>query len=214
MEYGNGIMGDMCVHMFDGARWMLNLGWPKRISSAGGIFVQKESKSNIPDTQTAVFEYDGFNAVWQHRTWGTAPDPDYPWALFIHGDQGTLKISTMRADFLPARGNGKPVHFECVYERGQFPEDLTEANIELNAAPATRRHMLDFLAAIGQRTRPVADIEQGHISTASCILANLSMKVGRTLSYDPAQRVVTGDAEATALLRRPYRHPWVHSEAG
>ena len=26
MEYGNGIMGDMCVHMFDTARWMLNLG--------------------------------------------------------------------------------------------------------------------------------------------------------------------------------------------
>ena len=45
--------------------------------------------------------------------------------------------------------------------------------------------MLDFLAAIEQRSRPVADIEQGHISTASCILANLAMKVGRTLSYDP-----------------------------
>ncbi len=59
-----------------------------------------------------------------------------------------------------------------------IPEDLTERDIELNAAPATRRHMLDFLAAIGKRRRPVADIEQGHISTASCILANLSMKVG------------------------------------
>ena len=96
MEYGNGIVGDMCVHMFDGARWMLNLGWPKRVSSTGGIYVQKGGESNIADTQTAVFEYDGFNAVWQHRTWGNATDPDYPWALFIHGEKGTLKISTMR----------------------------------------------------------------------------------------------------------------------
>ena len=32
MEYGNGIVGDMCVHMFDAARWMLDLNWPKRIS--------------------------------------------------------------------------------------------------------------------------------------------------------------------------------------
>ncbi|HKX60833.1 MAG TPA: Gfo/Idh/MocA family oxidoreductase, partial [Verrucomicrobiae bacterium] len=46
-EYGNGIVGDMCVHMLDTARWMLGLGWPNRITSAGGIYVQKDGKSNI-----------------------------------------------------------------------------------------------------------------------------------------------------------------------
>ncbi len=51
MEYGNGIVGDMCVHMYDTVRWMLGLGWPQRISSSGGILVQKESKANISDTQ-------------------------------------------------------------------------------------------------------------------------------------------------------------------
>ena len=45
MEYSNGITGDMCVHMFDAVRWMLDLGWPKRITSSGGIYVQKESKA-------------------------------------------------------------------------------------------------------------------------------------------------------------------------
>lgn len=214
MEYGNGIMGDMCVHMLDTARWMLNLGWPKRITSTGGILVQKEGKSNIADTQTATFEYDNFNAVWQHRSWGTPPDPDYPWALFIYGDKGTLKASTMRAEFIPYGKNAKPIHFECLYEKEQYPEDVTEKGIELNAAPATRRHMLDFLAAVEKRSRPVADIEEGHISTASCILANLSMKLGgRPLRYDPKQRVVIGDEQATKLLRRPYRAPWRHPVA-
>ncbi len=213
MEYGNGIVGDMCVHMFDGARWLLDLGWPKRISSSGGIYVQKGSRSNISDTQTAVFEYEDFDAVWQHRTWGTTPDRDYPWALFIHGENGTLKISTMRADFVPANDSSQPIHLDCVYEREQFPDDLKESGIELNAAPATRRHMLDFLAAIGKRSRPVADIEQGHISTASCVLANMSMKLGRTLTYDPARRIVTGDTEATSQLRRVYRPTWRHPEA-
>lgn len=211
MEYGNGIMGDMCVHMLDTARWMLDLGWPKRITSTGGILVQKEGKSNIADTQTATFEFDNFNAIWQHRSWGDPTDPDYPWALFIYGDKGTLKASTMRADFIPRGKNAKPIHFECVYEREQYPEDVTEKGIELNAAPATRRHMRDFLAAVEKRSRPVADIEEGHISTASCVLANLSMQLGgRALSYDPKQRVVIGDDEATELLRRPYRAPWQH----
>jgi len=203
----------MCVHMLDNARWMLALGWPKRISSSGGIYVQKEGKSNITDTQSAIFEYDGMTVSWEHRTWGSPPDPDYPWALFIHGEKGVLKASTMRADFIPFDKNAKPIHFDCFYEREKFPEDVSEKDIELNAAPATRLHMLDFLAAIEKRSRPVADVEQGHISTASCILANLAMKVGRTLTYDPKKRIVVGDSEATKLLKRAYRAPWKHPGA-
>ncbi|MBV9267095.1 MAG: Gfo/Idh/MocA family oxidoreductase, partial [Acidobacteriaceae bacterium] len=49
-EYCNGIVGDMCVHMLDMTRWYLDLGWPKRISSTGGIFVDKQSKANDTDT--------------------------------------------------------------------------------------------------------------------------------------------------------------------
>jgi len=209
-EYGNGIVGDMCVHMLDTARWMLGLSWPKRVSSAGGIYIQNNGKSNISDTQEATFEYDDYNLVWQHRTWGTPPDPDYPWALFIYGEKGTLKASTMRADFIPLDKGAKPIHFDCFYEKEKYPEDVTEADIELNAAPATRLHMLDFLAAIENRSRPIADIEQGHISTASCILANLSMELGRPLRYDPQRHVVIGDSEATKRLQRPYRKPWKH----
>jgi predicted dehydrogenase len=210
MEYGNGIMGDMCIHMFDTVRWMLHLGWPKRISSTGGIYVQKEGKSNISDTQSALFEYDELNCMWQHRTWGSPADPDYPWSFIIYGDKGTLKASTMQYDFIPMDKNEKPIHKDVVYEKEKYPEDLVEPDIELNAAPATRLHMLDFLKAIRQGGRPVADIEQGHISTASCILANMSMKVGRPLVYDPAQRKIINDIEANGLLQRPYRSPWIH----
>ena len=212
-EYGNGIMGDMCIHMFDTVRWMLQLGWPKRISSEGGIYVQTGGKSNIPDTQSAVFEYDGLNCVWQHRTWGTSANPDYPWSFTLYGEKGTLWASTMQCDFIPDDKNGKKIHLDVVYEKEKYPEDLTEPTnpkIELNAAPATRLHMLNFLDAIDKKSRPVADIEQGHISTASCILANLSMQTGRPVVYDPKKREVVGDRELTKLLQRDYRQPYKH----
>lgn len=213
MEYGNGIMGDMCVHMFDTVRWMLKLGWPNSIESTGGIYVQKDGKSNIADTQSAIFKYNELNCVWQHRSWGTPADPDYPWSFILYGDKGTLKGSTMRADFIPHGENApKPIHLDVVYEKEKYPEDLTEERIELNAAPATRLHMLDFLAAIENKGRPVADIEEGHISTACCILANLSMKTGRPIVYDHRKREIVGDREANALLQRPYRQPWVHPD--
>ena len=76
MEYSNGIIGDMCIHMFDAVRWMLGLGWPTRIASSGGILVEKESKANIADTQTATFDYGDLNVVWQHRTLGRHARPE------------------------------------------------------------------------------------------------------------------------------------------
>lgn len=209
MEYGNGIMGDMCIHMFDTVRWMLKLGWPKRITSTGGIYVDKTGKSNIADTQSAIFEYDELNCIWQHRSWGTPADPEYPWAFKLYGEKGTLCGSTMQYDFIP-NGKGEKIHKDVVYEKEKYPEDVNEPDIELNAAPATRLHMLDFLKAIDNKTRPIADIEEGHISTASCIIANLSMKLGRALTYDPVKKEITGDPEATKLLKREYRGPWVH----
>jgi hypothetical protein len=97
-------------------------------------------------------------------------------------------------------------------ELEKYPEDKTEKDLERHVAPAIRGHMVDFLRCIETRGKPVADIEQGHISTASCILANMSMKLGRTLAWDPAKQQVTGDDEANQLLRRPYRKPWIHPE--
>jgi predicted dehydrogenase len=208
MEYSNGILGDMCVHMLDMVRWMLGLGWPKRISSTGGILIDKNSKANTPDTQLATFDFDDLKVVWQHRSWGQPNDPNYPWGATIYGDKGTLKASVFSYDFIPAQGT--PVHRDVTYELEQYPEDKTEVDLERHVAPAVRHHFQDLLAAIGTRGKPVADIEEGHISTASCIVANISAKLGRTMVWDSAKQRVVGDDEANKLLARPYRGPWKH----
>jgi len=209
MEYGNGIVGDMCIHMLDMVRWMLDLGWPQRVSSDGGIFVDKNSKANISDTQSATFEFEELPIVWTHRTWGTAADPQYPWGATIYGEKGTLKLSVMSYDFIP-QGGAKPEHGDVVMELEEYPVDKTEKDLEKHVAPAIRGHMKNWLAAVDARTKPVADIEQGHISTASCILANLSMQLGRTLTWDAEKGQIAGDDEANKLLARPYRSPWEH----
>ena len=211
MEYGNGIVGDMCVHMFDMSRWMLNLGWPKSISSAGGILVDKSSKANITDTQTVTFRYDDLDIVWQHRSWGDSPDPKYPWGATFYGDKGTLKAGVFSYDFKPEKG--EPLHGDCVYEYDKYPEDRTEKDLERHVSSAVRQHMRNLLANIDSRGKPVSDIEQGYISAASCILGNMSLKLGRTLAWDSQKHRVIGDDEANRLLTRPYRGPWTHPVA-
>ena len=212
-EYGNGIVGDMCIHMLDMVRWMMDLGWPNSVSSNGGILVDKASRANITDTQTATFDYGNVQVRWTHRTWGEGGDPKYPWSATFYGDKGTLKASVFGYDYTP-QGAGNPVHKDVGMELDQYPEDQTEKDLEKHCAPAIRGHMRNLLECRRSGSKPVADIEQGHISTASCVLANLSQQLGgRTLRWDPKTHTIVGDTEATHLLARPYRSPWTHPTA-
>ncbi len=209
-EFSNGQTGDLCVHFFDVVRYFLELGWPRSISASGGILMRSpDSNINTHDTQTALFDYGDVQVVWNQRNWGQNPDPDYPWGATLYGDKGTLKLSIRGYDFIP-KGNGSPQHRDSVDERERYPEDVEHKATELFAAPATRRHMQNFLAARREGKLPVADIEQGYISSACCILANLSMELGRSLQWDSQAGQVVGDDEANRRLAREYRTPWLH----
>jgi hypothetical protein len=122
-----------------------------------------------------------------------------------------LKLSVNSFDFIPM-GQGQPIHRDVVMELEQYPEDKTEKDLERHVAPAIRRHMQDFLRARKNRGRPVADIEQGHISTASCILANISMGARADAGVGRGEGARGDDPEANKMLRRPYRRPWVHPD--
>ena len=209
-EYGNGFVGDMCIHMLDTARWLLGIGWPHSIVSTGGVFIDPDAHANVPDTQTASFEYDDLTISWQHRTWGAAADPAWPWGLVIYGSKGTLKAGVLSYEFTPVGDTQPTLRADAALECDAHPEEREEPRFERHAAPATRRHLADMLRCMDKGGRPVADIEEINISSACCVLANLSLDTGRVLSFDPAQRLVHNDPDATLLLQRPYREPWQH----
>jgi hypothetical protein len=181
------------------ARWFMGLRWPKRFSSFGGLRVLKGGTSDIADTETAMFEYDNLTIVWQLRRFGLSVDPNYPWGATLYGERGTLKAGVMSCDFIPSERGAQPIHKDVVYELDQYPEDRKEAHLEGHVAPAIRGHMKDLLANMESRGKPVADIEEGYISTSCCILANLSMQLGRTLACDAQKGMVPGDEGANRL---------------
>jgi hypothetical protein len=150
------------------------------------------------------------NLVWTHRSWGAAPDPEYPWAGIIYGEKGTLKLSVHKYEFIPQGSKKATLSGTPLLEFEQYPIDRTEKRLEKHVASAVRWHMLDFLKAVDQRTRPVADIQEGANSSIACTLANVSMQLGRSIEWDNATGLVSDDSEANALLARPYRKPWVH----
>jgi predicted dehydrogenase len=214
MEYGNGPIGNLGVHMLDQVRWLLGLGWPESISSSGGIYVEKASFSNISDTQRSVFRYSDLDVSWQHRLWGGSPIPQRHWsdqwgARFI-GQKGTLNLTMLEYVFTPADGGPREgVHM--LSKTGNL-ENVDFSRDGHAYTETENRHVLDFMRARETRSRPISDIEEGHISSACCELANLSQQLRRPIAYDPKTRTVPGDAEATRLLARRYRAPWIHPD--
>jgi hypothetical protein len=146
--------------------------------------------------------------------WGRSPIPPRHWsdqwgARFL-GEHGTLNLTMYEYVFEPADRSPRE-------GRNLMSTSGDLENIDLNRAgqafqETENRHVLDFMKARETRSRPIADIEEGHISSAMCELANVSQELGRTLVYDPKTRTIPGDAEATRRLARAYRAPWVHPD--
>lgn len=69
-------------------------------------------------------------------------------------------------------------------------------------------HRRNFLNCIKTRQHPICDVDIGHSALTACLLSEISMRLGRSLSWDPKREEIIGDAEASALLTRPMRGPW------
>ena len=205
-EYGNGILGDMGVHMLDTARWVLGVRYPKSVFSVGGVYAQKAGRANIEDTQTVLFDYGDMQMVWEHRTYGPMDKPGNGWGVTFYGDMGMLNVTLADWTFTPT-GGGKAAGGKAEVEADPAKQEDPLVRV------AGRAHNRDFLGCTVTRNRPVADVEEGHVSTALCLLGNISMRVGRSLRWDGEREQIVGDEEATKLLRREYRKPWVYPEA-
>ena len=66
----------------------------------------------------------------------------------------------------------------------------------------------NWLDCIRSRNRPLCDVEDGHRVAIACNLANMSLRLGRSIRWDPEKETVIGDKEAAAMCVRPYRAPW------
>ena len=200
---GWGTWGFTCW-IWHGGSWT----WVGRSGSRrlGGVLVNKGGFANITDTQTAMFEFDDLNIVWQHRSWGIPPNPKNPWAGTFYGDKGTLTAGVLRYDFIPAGQESQAIHKDVTYELDKYPEDNTEAAAgEARSASDSRPYEgssggdEDSGASGGGLNR------HRHISTGRAgVLANLSLELGRTLTWDAKAGKVVGDEEANRRLRRAY----------
>ncbi|MEW6252730.1 MAG: hypothetical protein AB1716_19005, partial [Planctomycetota bacterium] len=220
-DYGSGDIGNQGPHQLDIARWGLGKReHPVKIQSAGGHF-QWDDDQETPNTQTATFEYaDGKMIVFEVRGLYTGGEEGVKIGNFFFGTKGWMWLNGERWATFFGRKNEPGPTSETYVPAGRVPAGRVPAVLRPASAPAAAAvekrgdegepHFANFIAAVraGMPAVLTCDIEEGHLSSALPLLANIAYRTGRTLRFvGDAERFV-GDAEADRLLRREYRAPF------
>ena len=199
-DTGCGDIGNQGIHEMDKARWGLGRGLPKHVVSTGGKFVYEDDQET-PNTQIATFDYGDSQITFDVRGLITPGEGDVQ-----RGDHFVGNIFFGSEGFLTLDGRGfrvyKGAKRQLVMDEKPGREDDTVP------------HMANFLQACGSRDyrQLTADVEVGVMSVALVHFANISYRVGRRLTIDPAAWGIVNDREAAQYLTRPYRSPYVVPE--
>ncbi len=184
-EYGNGDLGNQGIHQMDVARWGIASNTLARSCvSVGGRFGYTDD-GETPNTQVSVFDYGATELVFEVRGLTTPAFRGASIGNVFHGSDGYVVCST--------------------YQNAvAFDND----NREVRRFNGSADHFANFIAAVrsGRREDLNADIQEGHLSSALCHLANISYRLGRQVAFDRRAGAVGESREGNEALTRMVDH--------
>lgn len=206
-DYAGGLMTDWGVHEIDIALFGMKASAPRSVMASGGKLAYPDDASETPDTLQAVFEYDGFNMLWEHATGIDGGNYGRTEGIAFIGNNGTVVVD---------RGG-----WELVAET---EERDGRRRYKLEAVPAVRRrsdavyldvHTRNFVDAIRKNDASLlkCGIETGSVAAINAHMGNIAFKVGRKVYWDAATGSFRADAEANALIAKAYHNGWTLPKA-
>ena len=192
-DFGCGDMGNDGVHDIDVAIWGLGVTThPTRATCLGGKYFFDDDQQ-FPDTQYAVFEYPvegkpGImkQLIFEQRIWSPYVQEGYENGAAFYGTEGMLVI-------------GHTVGWKLYGPKNKLLAERT-GSADLPA------HHDNFLGCVrGEQPSLNAPGSTGILSAGLCHLANISARVGRTVTFDPVKVKIENDDQANTLVGRRYR---------
>ena len=207
-DYSGGQTTNLLAHEVDIVQWVTGQ-VPRRVAA----FAQRRSLTGVgetPDVFEGIFEYPGFLLNWSSREVAAGGRG----GLEMYGTKGTLAINRRGFEILPdpmltpesqiPRFTGPVAAESTPALRCEAVKDVGYDQVRDQFRP----HVRNFLDCVKSRQTPLADLEGAHQTSVACHLANISMRTGRVILWDPASNDIVDDPAASALLTKTYRAPW------
>ena len=192
-DYAGGLMTDWGVHMIDYALLGSKATAPKSIMASGGKFAYPDDAEETPDTLITVYEFDGFNMLWEHAT-GINDGPylrDHGVAFI--GNNGTLVVDRGGWEVIPEKINGTN-KMDAVERQKKVDDGLL-------------LHTGNFLEVI--KSRKMEDLkcsvqDAAHVATI-CQMGNIAFRTGRKVYWNEGKKKFE-DGDANKLLAAEYHN--------
>jgi predicted dehydrogenase len=186
---GNADIGNQGIHEMDMCRWALGQrGLPPKVMSIGGRFGY-EDDAETPNTQISVLAYEPAPLIFEvrglTRKAGDSAMDNY------RGIRVGLVVQCEKGCFAGGAGGG------WVY-------DSKGEKVKQFSSSGGGGHQANFIKAVRSRKTSdlAADIEQGHLSSALCHLANISYRLGKETAADAIKEAVMLDANTKDSFQR------------
>lgn len=196
-EYSGGKITDWGAHHLDIVQWALGA------QHSGPVAVEGKAKYptdpngyNVATECEAKFTYADGTELYVLETG--------PIGITFEGEKGSLFVERGKL-----AGSAVDALKDAPLPREKF---TLYAHDDPAAMPQTGKlgslvsHMANFFSCVKSRqTATISDVASQHRSVSVCHLANIAMRLGRPLKWDPKEEAFVGDLEANGLLRRPQR---------
>jgi predicted dehydrogenase len=192
-DYAGGLMTDWGVHLLDYALFGMNVTAPKSVMAMGGKYGYPADACETPDSLQAIYEFDGFNVMWDHAIGINDGAYGRNHGLGFVGENGTLVIDREGWEVIPEVVNGNTRMEALPLKKG--------------TGQGLKNHVKNHLDCIKNRNSNTnASVEIGaHIAKFSA-LGNIAYRTGKKLVWDGTK--FTNDVDANSYLIPNYREPW------
>ena len=178
-DYAGGLMTDWGVHLIDYGLLGMKAAVPKSVSALGGRFAYPDLYEETPDTLTTLYEFDGFNMVWDSAMGIDNGSYNRDHGIAYIGNNGTLILN---------RGGWE------VIEEKQSKSKVVKPFVK-SSDNGLNNHMVNFVDVI--KSRKMADlncsIQAGaHVATV-CQMGNIAFRSGKKLEWDAIKNQFTNN---------------------
>ncbi len=188
-DYAGGLMTDWGVHLIDYALLGMDAKFPKSAVALGGKYAYPDGQHETPDTMTTVYEFDGYNMIWEQAQSISNGNYGRNHGISFIGNNGTLVLDRGGWEVIPDEKRMEEVPLQKPKENGL---DL---------------HTRNFISAVKSRKLDTitCPIQAGaHVATV-CQMGNISYKTGNKVSWDSAANKFKESA-ANSLIQATYNN--------
>ncbi len=196
MNFSGGWTPGMAPHITDLPIWALELGFPTEITASGGRFIIDDD-GDAYDNHEVIWRYPNLTMTWMQSSTNSygfdflrSQESQRRLGIYFHGVNGTLQTDYSTHKVLP---------------EGDRMKDMETPPQSIEPSPG---HELEWLECIKSRKQPSCNPGYHIKVDAPVEMSVLSMKLGRSIRFDPDTEKIVGDEEAAKMAIPEYRAPW------